>query len=45
MSAIERYYSSLPVSTHPYCAEEEEDDAPMSPEEEAVYLEQCFRDF
>jgi hypothetical protein len=45
MSAIERYYASLPFPTGPYCAEEEDENEPLSPEEEAVYLEECYRDF
>ena len=46
MSAIERYYSSLPTPTRPYCAEEEEDDnAPLSDAEVAVLTEQMYRDF
>jgi hypothetical protein len=45
MSAIERYYSSLPFSDRPYCAEDEEDDSPMTAEEEAVFIEQAYRDF
>lgn len=45
MSAIERYYSSLPLANGPFCAEDEEDDSPMSAEEEAVFIEQAYRDF
>ena len=45
MSAIERYYASLPPSDRPYCAEDEDDDSPMTSEEEAVFIEQAYRDF
>lgn len=45
MSTIERYYASLPVPTVPYCAEEEDDTGPMTAEEQAVFLEECYRDF
>lgn len=45
MSAIERFYASLPPSNGPFCAEDEDDFEPMSAEEEAVYVEQAYRDF
>lgn len=45
MSAIERYYASLPLSNGPYCAEDEDDFEPLTAEEEAVYVEESFKDF
>jgi hypothetical protein len=45
MSAVEIYYASLPVPSGPYCAEEEDDNAPLSDAEVAVLTEQMYRDF
>ena len=47
MSAIERYYSALPVANGPYYAGDDEDDdnAPMSEEEIAIAYEQAMQDF
>ena len=45
MSAIERYYSMLSPPAGPWCAEDEDDDAPMTAEEEAVFVEQAYQDF
>ena len=45
MSAVERYYASLPVPSGPYCAEDEDYDEPLSDTEVAVLTEQMFKDF
>jgi hypothetical protein len=47
MSAIEMYYASMPMPAGPYCAEddEEDDDGPMTAQEEAIMLAQIYRDF
>lgn len=45
MSAIERFYASLPLASGPFCAEDEDDFEPMSAEEEAVFVEESFKDF
>lgn len=44
MSAIERYYSTLSPSG-PWCAEDEDDTAPMSEEEIAAAYEYAMQDF
>ena len=44
MSAIERYYSTLTPSG-PWCAEDEDDSAPMSEEELAIAYEEAMQDF
>ena len=46
MSAIELYYSALPVSSGPYYAgDDEDDDNEMTEEERAIFEEQMYRDF
>jgi hypothetical protein len=46
MSAIELYYSALPVSVSPYYAgDDEDDDTAMTEEERAIFEEQMYRDF
>jgi len=45
MSAIERYYSSLPVIAGPWCAEDEEDGSPLTDEEIAAMYEYAMQDF
>jgi hypothetical protein len=46
MSAIERYYSTLPVACGPYYAgDEEDDDNEMSEEELAIAYEMAMKDF
>ena len=44
MSAIERYYSALSPAG-PWCAEDEDDNAPMSEQELAIAYEQAMQDF
>jgi hypothetical protein len=47
MSAIEAYYAMMPMPTEPYYAgdDEEDDDGPMTAQEEAIMLAQIYRDF
>ena len=45
MSAIELYYSALPVASGPYYAGDDEDDNEMNEEERAIFEEQMYRDF
>ena len=45
MSAIERYYSTLPVIPGPWCAEDEEDGGTLSDEEIAALYEFAMQDF
>ena len=46
MSAIELYYSSLPVASGPYyTGDDEDDDNEISEEERAIFEEQMYRDF
>jgi hypothetical protein len=45
MSAIERYYSTLPVACGPYYAEDEEDGGTLSDEEIAALYEIAMQDF
>ena len=46
MSAIELYYSSIPVASGPYYAgDDEDDDNEISEEERAIFEEQMYRDF
>jgi hypothetical protein len=45
MSAIEIYYSSLPLDSGPYCAEDEDYDEPLTEAEVAILTEQMFKDF
>ncbi len=44
MSAVERYYSML-CPSGPWCAEDEDDNAPMSDEELAIAYEMAMQDF
>lgn len=44
MSAIERYYATLSPAG-PWCAEDEEDNEPMSDEELAIAYEVAMQDF
>ena len=45
MSAIELYYSALPVASGPYYAGDDDDDNEMNEEERAIFEEQMYRDF
>ena len=44
MSAIERYYATLSPAG-PWCAEDEDEFAPMSDEELAIAYEMAMQDF